>query len=136
MPAMRRQSVPVKIGLCVNGRQLIINTIKTWKGISTMPGENDNKIESMETSFGSHSLDKEERVLRARQERARNLLMYELTKKIDHSRCDEGELSTVDKKERLDDFMKVDHPPTSLSCARVPIDHDGCGQIRNVITLD
>ena len=52
------------------------------------------------------------------------------------SRCDEDELSTVDEKERLDDFMRVDHPRASLSCARVPVEHDGCGQIRNVITLD
>ena len=52
------------------------------------------------------------------------------------SPCDEDELSTVDEKERLDDFMRVDYPRASLSCARVPVEHDGCGRIRNVITLD
>ena len=57
-----------------------------------MPTENDNEIESMETSFGSHSLESDEREqiraahkqLREREERAKRVLTDELTKKLDH----------------------------------------------------
>ena len=57
-----------------------------------MPSEDDNEIESMETSFGSHSLEPDEREqiraahkqLRERRERANRVLSDELTKKLDH----------------------------------------------------
>lgn len=57
-----------------------------------MPTENDNKTESIETSFGSHSLEPDEREqlrharkqLREREERARRVLTDDLTKKLDH----------------------------------------------------
>lgn len=52
------------------------------------------------------------------------------------SRCDEDELSTVDEKERLDDYLMIDHPPENLSCARVSVELDGGGRIQNVITID
>lgn len=41
-----------------------------------MPDENDNKFEIMETSFGSHSLEPDER--------AKRVLTDDLTKKLDH----------------------------------------------------
>jgi tetratricopeptide (TPR) repeat protein len=52
------------------------------------------------------------------------------------SRYEEDELIPVDEKERLDDFMMVDQPPANLRCARVSVEHDGCGQIQNVMTID
>lgn len=49
---------------------------------------------------------------------------------------DEVESGSVDAKERLNDFIKMDQPPASLRCSRISVEHDGCGRIQNVITID
>lgn len=59
--------------------------MKPQESDGTMSNENTENIESMETSFGSHSLDEEDRMqFQAREERAKRLLVDDLTKKLDH----------------------------------------------------
>jgi tetratricopeptide (TPR) repeat protein len=48
----------------------------------------------------------------------------------------EVESGSVDAKERLNEFIKMDQPPASLRCSRISVEHDGCGRIQNVITID
>lgn len=84
-----------------------------------MLGEIDNRKESMETSFGSHSLDEEERVLRARQERARRLLTDDLTKKLDHILYTEWDPIGVHLLEEFDCFDEYhDYLPTVVDMVR------------------
>ena len=84
-----------------------------------MPGENDNRKESMETSFGSHSLDEEERVLRARQARAQRLLTDDLTKKIDHILYTEWDPIGVHSLEEFDCFDEYyNYLPTIVEMVR------------------
>lgn len=37
-------------------------------------------------------------------------------------RYEKDELGTVDAKERLDDFIMIDHPPVSLRCTRISVE--------------
>ena len=107
--------------------QVFIKTINLETGISTMPTENDNEMESMETSFGSHSLEPDEREqlraarkqLRERQERAKRVLTDDLTKKLDHVLYTEWDPIGVHLLEEFDCFDEYhDYLPTIVDMVR------------------